>query len=319
MFYVFHGDDTHSQQKQLRSLLVKLGDPSLLDLNTTRLEGSIDIGALRRACDSIPFLAPKRIVIVENLFARKQPKPFVDELMAYLPQLPATTRLFFLEGQRLPGKHALVQLANAQENGYVRQFDRPEGSGVDRWINQRVAELQGAISPRASHALATTIGSEMQVLDNEIQKLLLYVGPGKTVELEDVNLLCPYVAESSIFDLVDAVGNRNGKQASQLLHAKLLDGTDPFYLFSMVVRQFRLLIQVKELAEQGYRAPAMSKELGIHSYVSGKLYQQAQRFSLPQLTQIYGHLLEMDVAVKTGKSDMVNGLTLLVAGLTIGG
>ena len=317
MFYLFHGDDSHSQQKQLQSLLAKLGDLSLLELNTTRFEGGVELSALRHACDSIPFLAPKRIVIVRDLFARAQPKPFVEALLAYLPQLPGTTRLFFLEGQALPARHPLVQLANTQENGYVRQFDRPEGSGVDRWIAQRVAELDGAIAPRASHALATNIGNELQVLDNEIQKLLLYVGPGNTVEIEDVNLLCPYVAEASIFDLVDALGNRNGKQASQLLHAKLADGTDPFYLFSMVVRQFRLLIQVKELAEQGYRAPAISKELRIHSYVSGKLYQQAQHFSLPQLTQIYGHLLDMDVAVKTGKNDMVNGLSLLVAGLTV--
>ena len=84
----------------------------------------------------------------------------------------------------------------------------------------------------------------------------------------------------------------------------------------MFVRQFRLLIQVKELADGGSRPPAIATALKMHSFVVGKIYQQSRGFSLTQLEQIYRHLLDIDVAVKTGRNEMPTALNLLVASLT---
>ena len=147
---------------------------------------------------------------------------------------------------------------------------------------------------------------------------MLYKGvDAGIIESEDVTLLSPYAAEASIFDLVDALGNRNAKRAAILLQQKIADGTDPFYLFTMFVRQFRLLIQVKELADVGLHPPAIAKEIKQHRYVVGKLFQQARGFSMSQLEQIYRHLLDIDVGVKTGQADMLTSLNLLIANLTV--
>lgn len=320
MFYIFHGDDTHTQKQTLAELTAKLGDPQLLDLNTTRLSGrNLAVGQLIDACNAMPFLAPKRLVIVEDLFANKPDKKFMGELATYLPTMPDTARLIFLESQALSAKHAAVKLAEQSENGFAKQFDRPEGSRLDRWIIQRAAALGGEITPRAANMLGINVGNDLALLDQEIQKLVMYKGVHTAeiapIDIDDVSLLSPYMAEANIFDLVDALGNRNGKQAAQLLQKKLDEGAEPFLIFSMIVRQFRLLVQVKELADQGLRAPAVAKELNLHSFVAGKIFQQSQHFSMVQLEQIYAHLLETDVGVKTGKTDMVTALNLLVFGL----
>jgi DNA polymerase III subunit delta len=316
VFYIFHGDDPHSQQETLAELKARLGDPAMLDLNTSQFEGgAIDLSQLRHACNSMPFLAEKRLVIVRDFFAASPAKEVVDELLASLPQLPETTRLVFLESRPLSEKHPAVKLAHAEENGYVKAFNRPEGHDLERWIRQRVEAGNGRISPRATHSLAVNIGSELHILANEIEKLLLYKG-GQTIEADDVDLLSPYAAQASIFELVDALGNRNDRVAALLLQKKINEGTDPFYLFSMFVRQFRLLIQVKELSEEGVRPPEIAKKLKIHSFVAGKVAQQSHAFSLSQLEQIYGHLLDIDVAVKTGRTDMATAIDLLVSGVT---
>ncbi len=323
MFYLFHGDDDHSKKEMLAKLLAKLGDPALLDLNTTRFTGIMPFADLRQACDALPFLAPARIVLVTGLFAAKPNKTFMDSLLAYLPELPKTARLVFLESKELRANHAVVKLAAADKKGYAKAFTRPKGSGVERWIQNRVGEENGRISPHAAHLLAANVGNDLQILDNEIEKLLLYKGIGATssdagtIESEDVILLSPYAAEANIFDLVDALGNRNAKRAAILLQQKIAEGTDPFSLFPMVVRQFRLLIQVKELADDGLRPPAIAKEIKQHNFVVGKLYQQARGFSMKQLEQIYRHLLEIDVGVKTGQADMLTSLNLLIANLTV--
>jgi DNA polymerase-3 subunit delta len=315
MFYIFHGDDPHSQRETLAELTAKMGDPSMLELNTTRFGAPLDVGQLRQACDSIPFLAKRRVVIVEDALSHGSTRDLVDQLMEYLPNLPESTRLFFLESQSLRRNNRLLRFAEEQENGYVRQFSRPEGRALERWVTQRTEEKGGTITPRAVHMLITSIGNELAILDNEIEKLVLYRGDDGPVSEEDVALLCPYVAEASIFDLVDALGSRDGRSAAMLLQRKVNEGADPFFLFAMIVRQFRLLIQVKELALDGQRPPAIAKNAGIHSFVAGKMYQQSQQFSLEQLEHIYAHLLETDVSVKTGQNDMLTALNLFVAGL----
>lgn len=323
MFYIFHGEDTHTQKQTFNEVVAKIGDAAMLELNTTRLEGKgLTIGRLQDACNAMPFLAPKRLVIVQDLFTEGKPdKKFMEGLLAYLPELPDTARLFFLESKALSAKHALLKLANDSKQGYAKLFERPEGTQLERWISQRTAALGGQMHPRAANALAINVGNDLAILEQEIQKLVLYKGitePVAQITAEDVGLLSPYAAESNIFDLVDAVGNRHGKRAAELLQKKLEEGAEPFLIFSMIVRQFRLLIQVKELAEAGLRPPAISKELKMHSFVAGKVFQQAQSFSLVQLEQIYAHLLDVDVRVKTGKTDMVTALNLLVFGLALG-
>lgn len=317
MFYIFHGEDRHSQQEALAKLVHKMGDPSMLELNTTRLNGSISLDQLQQATAVPPFLAKYRLVLVYDLFAAKLEKPFVDKLVAYLPQLPETTRLFFLEGKPLASNHALVKAAEKAENGFVRRFDKPEGAALEKWIREQVAERHGRIHGRAVQQLAINAGNNLQLLANELDKLILYKGGDQEISSDDVALLSPYAAEASIFDLVDALGNRNSKRASLLLQQKFSEGADPFYLFTMIVRQFRLLIQVKALAEKGEKAAAIGQTLKLHSFVAGKLYQQSQGFSLSQLKQIYQHLLEIDIGSKTGRQEMPTALSLLVANLTL--
>lgn len=317
MFYIFHGDDTHSQQETLDELLSRLGDRAMLELNTTRFNGNVTLGQLRQACDSIPFLAKRRVVIVENSLSQANSRTLVDQLIDYLPHLPDFTRLFFLESQPLRSNHRLLTFAEKQKNGYVRAFTRPEGRALERWVEQRAQDAGAQIEPRAVHMLVSSTGNDLSLLANEIEKLALYRMDHGAITADDVALLCPYVAEASIFDLVDALGARDGHMAATLLQTKLNEGADPFYLFAMIVRQFRLLIQVKELAEEGMRPPAIASRLKIHSFVAGKIHQQSQHFSLPQLEQIYEHLLQTDVGVKTGQADMVSALSLLVAGLSV--
>lgn len=315
MFYIFHGDDVHSQKETLEELLARLGDRSMLELNTARFRGVPLFGELRQACDSIPFLAERRVVIVEDSLAQNNSRLFVDELIDYLADLPDFTRLIFLESQPLRRNHRLLTFAEKQENGYVRTFARPEGRALERWVQQRVQESGGEIEPQAVHLLVSNIGNDLTILDNEIEKLVLYRSSNGSITAKDVSMLCPYVAEASIFDLVDALGARDGRTAAILLQTKLNEGADPFYLFAMIVRQFRLLIQVKELAEDGLRPPAIAAKLKMHNFVAGKVHQQSQHYSLPQLEQVYSHLLQTDVDVKTGQADMVTALNLLVAGL----
>ena len=316
-FYIFHGTDEFTRAETLADFRRRLGPPDTVDLNTTLLEGrSLTLGELRHACDAIPFLAEKRLVIVTGMLARiAAQKKLVDDLVDYLPRLPETTRLVFVEQKPLPVSHPILKLARQEERGYVKRFDPPAAKNLPRWVEERVREQGGEIEPQAAHQLAAVVGADLRLLDQEIVKLITYTNAERAITKDDVDTLVPYAQVAIIFDLVDALGRRDGRTAARTLHSLLDAGEHPLGLLAMIVRQFRLLIQVKELQAEGVNTPAIAKTLGLHSFPAGKLCNQATYFTGAQLEAVYRHLLETDVAIKSGKIETEVALDLLVAGL----
>ncbi len=315
MFYLFHGDNNYSKKQTLDKLVAKQGDPQMVELNTTRLDGkAATVRDIITACRAMPFLARVRLVLVENYLGNKPTKKQLDELAAFLPQMPNFTRLVFLEDKKVSAKNRLNKLAQSEKRGYAKLFDLPKGNELNRWIRQAVKARGGKIAPQAVNLLAMNVGSDLQALENEVEKLTLYKGD-ELIQVGDVEKLGVFSADANIFDLVDALGNRNGKKAVTLLQKSLSEGSEPFQLFAMIVRQFRLIIQTKECAENGQRPAEIAKTVGMHPFVTKKVYKQAQSFSLDQLKRIYDYLLNVDIDAKTGKVEMGTALNLLVTSL----
>jgi DNA polymerase-3 subunit delta len=328
-FYVFHGADEFTLAEMLADFKRRLGPPDTVDLNTTRLDGKrLSLAELRHACDAIPFLAEKRLVVVEGLLTRltsrenkelaATQKEYLAALANYLLQLPDTTRLVFVEDKPLPAQHPILKLAQEEARGYARQFDAPKDKALPGWIHKRVRKHGGEIEPQAAQQLGDVVGSDLRLLDQEIVKLVTYTNAQRPIAKADVDAVVPYAQAAVVFDMVDALGRRDGRTASQTLHRLLDAGEHPMGLLAMVVRQFRLLIQVKELRSGGATARDVAQALGLHPFPAGKLYNQANHFTAEQLEAVYRHLLDADVDIKTGQIEPEAALDLLVAGLAVG-
>jgi len=316
-FYVFHGIDEFTRAETLADFKRRLGPPDTVDLNTTLLDGrSLTLAELRHACDAIPFLAEKRLVVVTGMLARiAAQKKLVADLADYLSRLPGTTRLVFVEAKSLPASHPIVKLAQREERGYVKRFDPPDAKALPRWVEERARKHGGEIEPQAAHQLAAVIGANLRLLDQEIVKLTTYTNAERPITKQDVDDVVPYAQSAIVFDMVDALGRRDGRTAARTLHRLLDAGEHPLGLLAMVARQFRLLIQVKELKAQGINSPAIAKTLKLHPFPTGKLCNQATHFTAAQLEVVYRHLLDTDVAIKSGEIEAEVALDLLVAGL----
>ena len=316
-FYVFHGEDEFTRAETLADFKRRLGPPDTVDLNTTRFDGkSLTLANLRHACDAIPFLAERRLVIVEGLLTRiTSQKEYLAALADYLPRLPETTRLVFVEDKSLSAKHPILKLAQQEERGYVKRFDAPNAKTLPGWIEKRARKHGGEIEPQAAHQLAAVVGADLRLLDQEIFKLVTYTNAERPITKADVDAVVPYAQAAVVFDMVDALGRRDGRTAAQTLHRLLEMGEHPLRLLAMIVRQFRLLIQVEELKAQGNTSRDVAKALKLHPFPAGKLCNQATHFTAAQLETVYRHLLDTDVAIKTGKMEADVALDLLVAGL----
>ena len=335
MYYILHGEDEFTRTEQVNKLRAKMGDPQFADLNIVRLDGrQVTLGELQHACDAAPFLADKRLVIVEGMLARFEPRRkkseedagaeseeeanplLAKDLKEYLARLPETTRLVFVEFKTLAKNNPLLKHTESdKQNAHIREFAEPTMRALPRWIQERVKAKDATIEPDAVNELAAHVGSDLRLLDNEIDKLLTYRG-NAAIRSDDVRALVASVRESDIFALVDAIGRRETDVALQLLHAQLDQNAAAPYLLTMIVRQFRLLLQMKDYAARGLTLDAARERLKLHPLVAQKTWNQALNFTLPQLEATYHKLLDTDLATKTGRSDPIVALDLLVVELT---
>ncbi len=335
MYYIFHGEDEFSRAEELKRLRAKMGDAQFADLNTTVLDGrAVSIGELRHHADAIPFLAEKRLVIVEGLLARLNPRqkkkedttgePVVGEsnpelaaeLASYLPTLPETTRLIFLESQPLPKTNPILKLAEKdKKNARIKLFSPPRPDGLADWILDHAERKGTKVEFSAANDLAMFVGADLYALDQELEKLITY-REGQPIRREDVRALVAPAQEQSIFEMVDAMGRRDTALSLERLHEQLDHNVQPLQLMGMIARQFRLLLQVGDLAGRGLSADEIRAVLGLHPFVVRKVLDQARNFSIDRLEKAYSKLLEADIAMKTSRGDPGVNLDVLVIELT---
>jgi DNA polymerase-3 subunit delta len=343
VFYILHGDDEFSLGEKLAELRNSLAgdDPAMAELNTTILDGNrTTLGEIRHACDSIPFMAAHRLVIVRGLLGHlvsgrggkgqktsrdnvpsesvsSAKRALLKDLAAYLPALPASTHLIFVENQALKDAHPILKVAQTQGRQLatieVRRLPRQES--LSSWIQQRVAGKGGSFDRAASELLAALVGRDLRLLDQEIDKLLLYAD-GRQVTVEDVRALVSLARQADIFDLVDFVGRRETDLAMRVLHRMLEEGAEPLYLLAMLARQVRILIQVSELYPQQMSPHQIARRIKQHPFAVEKGLKQSRNFSPAQLAAAHQCLVETDWKIKTGQLEPVLALDMLVVSLT---
>ncbi len=324
MLYVLIGEDDFSVRESLEEIKRGLGDPSALATNTAVLGADVTIDKLRGACETVPFLGEKRLVIVEGLLERfeprarpgpkKRPAEPTDEaksVAAYITRIPDFTVLALTGGRISPRNPLLTGLSGKAE---VKTFPQLRAVALQQWIGRRVAQAGGSMSPQAIALLARFVGSNLWTMANEIDKLLLFTA-GRRIEEQDVKAVTSYAQEASVFAMVDAILGSRADMAGQLLQKLIQWGAAPAYLLVMLSRQTQMIVRAKELTAQRRPRAEIQERLGLPDFALRRTLEQSGRFSLERLREVYHRLLEADLSIKTGMYDGELALSILVAEL----
>lgn len=318
IFFLF-GNDEFAISRRLKEFESDFTDPTSADMNTARLEArSVSEDDLGNALNAMPFLAKRRLVLLANPSSKYNNPSLRKKFLEFIGKTPESTRLVMYESvdPRDAEKHWLVKWAE-KNNKLIqsRAFMLPRLKDMTGWIVNETKNQGGQIVPRAAEMLKEMVGVDTRQAGMEIAKLLAYVNWSRPVTVEDVEAVCIVTSQQSVFDFVDALANGNGKSAQHLLH-RLLESEDEFSLWGMVVRQFRLLIQAREVLDGNGNKDEVAKALGVHPFVAEKAAQQASRFSIETLEAIYHRLLVIDERVKTSQVTLDLAMDTLVVELT---
>lgn len=333
MIYLFHGDDNFTLQETVRDLKGRLsGDNPAPDLNMSQLDGRrLTVGELEGAASAMPFLGDRRLVIVEGLLARCNPrgeeaagKDFAAALTRYLPRVPDTTRLVFADTKLHGNNPVLKWAAKSAASGaeiVLRLFEAPKVAALPAWLRKRAVTRGGSMDPTGAAALAEALNREgtvdLRLADSELEKLLTYAGD-RAVTQADVRLLVSPIGLDSIFELMDSMADRNGAKATGALHRYLEAGEPPLRILALVARQVRLLTMTRGLADAGAGPRDFAARLPVPSFVVPKLQRQARRFTMTTLTEAVTGLAALDAAIKTGRIDAELALDVFVCAICSG-
>lgn len=325
VIYLFHGDDELAITEAIGTLKARLGDPSIVDMNLTMLDGRyFSIEDFETASKSMPFVADRRLIIVSHPLAYLSHEPNRNKFLALMEQIPEQNAVVLVEYRPLlserdkrQGKTHWLQAWGKTMGAkvFIKEFIVLKGSQLTGWIMERARQAGGQFDPRAAMLLASLVGDDVRLADQEITKLLTYVNFERAVSEQDVDQLTPLLEERNIFELVDALGNRDKKTAVGVFHQLLAD-QDQMRIFSMIVRQFRLLLLTREILDHNGMEADIANRLKLHPFVARKISAQARHFSQNQLDTIYHLLLEIDSQTKTGIMDVDLNIDLLIAEIT---
>jgi DNA polymerase-3 subunit delta len=326
LFVIIYGRDDFVVRQTLNRMKQQCRVNGLGEADITVFDGkTANFEEVSTACNTISFLSPTRMVIVEGLLSRFEGKKKRGQGKAKSPDLskwqslaemvlPESTLLVLTDGDIKKTNPLLKKLSGSADVRECSLMD-VRGKELPEWIETRVKENGAMIERRAVGLLINLIGNNLWVLSSEIDKLCLFA-QGRTINEADVSMLVSSARELNIFHLADAIIGRRASTSVQMLHQHLAEGDPPAYLLFMITAEFRLLIQAKRLSEDKIPVKEIGAKIGEYKdWKIEKMLREASGYSTARLERTYQRLLETDLSIKSGQVEAETALDLLVTDL----
>lgn len=304
--YLLYGEEDYLRKQyrdKMKEVLVDDGDTMnhhYYEGKDTKVEEIIDLA------ETLPFFASRRVIIIENSGWFQKGG---DKMAEYLVGIPETTYFVFVEPQ-IDKRSKLYKTVNKQ--GRIAEFARQDEQTLKRWILGMLKKEGKNITAADLQFLLERTGTEMANIKTEMEKLLCYTLNKSEVTREDIEEICTKRVRNQIFEMVNAIADRNQMRALNLYYDLLTLKEPPMRILALIGRQFNLLLQVKELRKKGYSPQVISEKTGLHGFVAGKYVKQAEQFRTKELREALEACVEADENVKTGKMNDVMSVEILI-------
>ncbi len=313
MIIFLYGDNSYLSKQQLEKIRKKhqQANPDVTDQIILDAK-EVSYNEIIRQVKTLPFLSKSRLIILKNLLTQGK-KDLQEKILNSLEKVPETTIMVFYE-DKSPDKRTKIfkDFKNPSTTLRTKEFKQLDDYSLRHWIKDQFAIYQKQIESQALEKLMIYVGNDLWRLSNEIEKLALLSDQKEVINQKDVEVLVRSKIDSNIFNLVDALSVKDQDNAIKELYKLYKNSVYELVILSMIVRQFRNLIVVKELINLNYKNYQIQKETELHSFVVQKTALQCRNYSINDLEDIYQKILDYDVKIKQGKIDSRLGLEMLI-------
>ena len=309
--YLIYGEErylTRSAKKLLIRGLVREGD----NMNFLKLNGKeCNAQKIIDFANTMPFLAEYRVILIEdsNWF-----KGAPEELVEYLKKIPDTSCLIFVE-QEVDKRNRLFKQVKA--SGYICECKRATDKELMDWMLRYLTKAGRKITRQDMEYLLEKLGDNMERITTELDKLIAYTMDAEVITKEDIDEICVGEITGKIFEMIDAIGNRNQQKALQLYYDLIATREAPMKILFLMIRQFNIMLQLKELERAHVSSSEMALKVGIQSFVVNKTLAQCKNFKYATLRGALKYCVTMEEAVKQGNVNEKVAVELVIIKVTV--
>lgn len=304
--YLLYGSENYLKQQYKQKLIQALIPPDDT-INFTRFEGQhTDPQLIIDQAETLPFFADYRLIVIEDSGFFKNS---CEALAKYLPAVPSSTILVFAESE--VDKRGKMYKA-ASKTGRAVEFAQQSEQLLTRWILGRLKREQKKITQSVLQLFLSKTGTDMGSIDKELEKLLCYTMEKEVIEAADVEAICTEQVTNQIFEMVNAIGNREQKRALSFYYDLLALKEAPMRILFLINRQFRILLELKSMKKAGLDAKTMASKAGIPPFAVKRTLAQASCFTEEELTEALHDGASLETDSKTGKMTDQIAVELLI-------
>ena len=294
--------------------------------------GDFDLERLKEACDTMAMFSEKKVVILEGFDAvwgksDKNITPYINEFMDYLPSVPLETLLVITAGDKEEIRKAQKNFSKKdtelflkiKEVGRVYEFKPLSRVDLQKFILKRVHSAGKSISKNAVDTLISNSGYfnkdinyALYNLENDLSKMIALSEGDEITEQAVISGLSDNL-ENNVFKMLDAVSSNRKENAFRILDDILRAGEDAHRLLASIIGQLEVMLQVKELMEEGMRYTQIANKIKVHEFRTKKAAGFCQSFSVRELRRVLKNAYETDFRIKSGVLEAKLALEMLIA------
>ncbi len=320
--YLVYGRETFLIDEVL-NISRKLVNEATKDFNYQIIdENNISLDYIKSSIETLPLMDDKRVIIIKDMDVFKGSSKFISKeeeelLLKYLKNIPSETIVIFLSYFKVDKRKKFFK--DLKKISKELDCEKLKDDELFSWVKKKFKDNKISIDNsnliyfiKNQDYIEKDSQKTLYDLENEIKKIKDFV-QDDLVNKEIIDKLMPKKSDTDIFKFVDAIGNKNPNLALKSLNDMIDDGKSPLMILAMVSRQFRLILQVKELSSYGYSNKVIGQKLSLHIFVVSKVLKQSSNFSANMILKIINECLEIDYSIKNGLIKDKIALELLIS------
>lgn len=295
--YLLHGPERFLIDELIARLRELLVSGPMADFNFSRLKaGEVDGAEIVAEARAVPMMASHRLVVVdgcEKLRARD-----LEVLDPYIAE-PVEGSCLVLVGTKFDLRRGLF--ARANRRGQAHRAEPLKEPQLIPFVRLRAQSRGVELTARAEAAIAAAVGADCAAIDDAVERVGLYAGRGAVADEADVGEVVTAVRQRSVFELVDAIGNRSQARALALLEELLARREEPLRLNALLARHVRQLLSARIEVARGADEGSAAAAIGVPPFVARKLLGQSRRFRGWELEGALARLARADLELKSSR------------------
>jgi len=305
--YLLYGEERYLRRQYKDKLKNALCAPDD-NMNVHYYSGKgISVGEIIDLAETLPFLAQYRVIFIDNsgLF-----KSGGEQLAEYFATQNESTIFIFTESE-VDKRGKLFKAASSA--GCAVDFAIQDENTLKRWVAGIISKEGKKITESSVQLFLSKTGTDMENIQMELEKLLCYCMDRDVIEAVDIEEIVTTRVTNHIFDMVDAVAQRDTSKALQLYYDLITLKEPPMRILFLIARHCNILLQLKEMKAKGHPQADMAKAAGVPPFAVNKYLAQASRFKASTLRNAVAKCVDAEESVKTGRmNDVMSGELLLV-------